>query len=160
MHRAMFRFSTRHSWDISECRQFAKYDVFKTDKVQHAPLALVGAFGSLVAILCIGVYLAFSTDSGGGNDSSGRSGGKTSDGAAGSNTSIPFDNATWIPIETTTAAASYRKGIMFCVLGQSFTAVDPITAGWCDYTIYPDLTVVNDGFQPLYRRSTWDKFRE
>lgn len=128
---------------------------------------MVGAFGSLVAIVCIGVYLAFSTgdarhyygvDAGGGKGSSGdgRGGGKMVD----SNTSIPSGDGNWTFGKGATVAAAYRKGIMFCVLGQSFTAVTPITAGWCDYTIYPDLIVVNDGFQPLYRRSTWEKFRE
>ncbi|KAH6930977.1 hypothetical protein HPB50_021159 [Hyalomma asiaticum] len=62
---------------------------------------MVGAFGSLVAIVCVGIYLAFSTGA--------------------------------------TVAAMRRKGMMFCVLGQSFVAVTAITEGWCDYTIYPDL---------------------
>ncbi|XP_075550128.1 uncharacterized protein LOC142583525 [Dermacentor variabilis] len=122
------------------------------------PTALVGAFASLIVIVCIGVYLAFST----GLKDRNTTQGSTEPGheVEGVNISTPSGDANWTISKATITAATYRKGLMFCVLGQSFVAVAPITAGWCDYTIYPDLTIVNDRFQPRYRRSTWEAFQK
>ncbi|XP_077485169.1 uncharacterized protein LOC144095264 [Amblyomma americanum] len=91
-------------------------------------------------------------------------GGPSSAKSASASTSMRVTTPTAVtttrPAQTTTTGP-LPPAQVFCSLGENFDDERAIATGYCDYVVYPDLTVAGaDDITSMYGSHSWDAFQE
>ncbi|XP_070388680.1 uncharacterized protein [Dermacentor albipictus] len=62
-------------------------------------------------------------------------------------------------LSSSPAVTTTRPGLVFCTVSETLLVEQPITEGICDYAVFADLLVTEEGFEPTNGRHAWEVFK-